>query len=347
MPPFSPVTAGGREPGAVARGIRGRLPAVVLWDGPRGGDLVSVLDERIGGIEQAIELGRALVRNLEPRRARQRRRPDGRGHRGAVRRAPPHRGRPRRGQDRARPRAGHVARAPSCRGSRAIPTSCPSDITGVSVFMPDTGTLGLPARTGLRPRRPRRRAQPHPAPHPGRPARDDGGAAGERGRRVVAAAPSPPRDRHPEPASRSSGPTRWSRASSTASPSATVDRLSRRRHRGPAGPPRAAASSPWRTCGRSARPPDGSQAQRATESVAGRSSPWPSTRWRSAGQPRTAPGVRLGASPRAAIWLIRSAQAHAVLSARSYRDARRREGGGRGVPGAPAPHRRGRRRTSA
>jgi len=33
---------------------------------------------------------------------------------------------------------------------------------------------------------------------------------------------------------------------------------------------------------------------------------------------RTASGVRLGASPRAAIWLIRSSQAHAVLSARSY-----------------------------
>jgi MoxR-like ATPase len=28
--------------------------------------------------------------------------------------------------------------------------------------------------------------------------------------------------------------------------------------------------------------------------------------------------VRLGASPRAAIWLIRSAQAHAVLSSRDY-----------------------------
>ncbi len=33
---------------------------------------------------------------------------------------------------------------------------------------------------------------------------------------------------------------------------------------------------------------------------------------------RTAPAVRLGASPRAAIWLIRCAQAHAVLSGRGY-----------------------------
>jgi MoxR-like ATPase len=33
---------------------------------------------------------------------------------------------------------------------------------------------------------------------------------------------------------------------------------------------------------------------------------------------RSAPGVHLGASPRAAIWLIRAAQAHAVLQARPY-----------------------------
>lgn len=33
---------------------------------------------------------------------------------------------------------------------------------------------------------------------------------------------------------------------------------------------------------------------------------------------RTAPGVRLGASPRASIWLIRCAQAHAILSSRGY-----------------------------
>ena len=33
---------------------------------------------------------------------------------------------------------------------------------------------------------------------------------------------------------------------------------------------------------------------------------------------RTAPGVRLGASPRAAIWLIRAAQAHAVISRRAF-----------------------------
>jgi MoxR-like ATPase len=33
---------------------------------------------------------------------------------------------------------------------------------------------------------------------------------------------------------------------------------------------------------------------------------------------RTAPGVHVGASPRAAIWLLRAAQAHAVLNGRGY-----------------------------
>ncbi len=44
----------------------------------------------------------------------------------------------------------------------------------------------------------------------------------------------------------------------------------------------------------------------------------PSTRWRCAAPAAALPGVRLGASPRAAIWLIRAAQAHAVLSARAF-----------------------------
>jgi MoxR-like ATPase len=33
---------------------------------------------------------------------------------------------------------------------------------------------------------------------------------------------------------------------------------------------------------------------------------------------RSAPGVRLGASPRSAIWLVRTAQARALLSRRAY-----------------------------
>jgi MoxR-like ATPase len=59
------------------------------------------------------------------------------------------------------------------------------------------------------------------------------------------------------------------------------------------------------------------EAQRATESmpVAPRVAEYAVELCRAT---RTAPAVRLGASPRAAIWLIRSAQAHAVVSGRGY-----------------------------
>ena len=59
------------------------------------------------------------------------------------------------------------------------------------------------------------------------------------------------------------------------------------------------------------------QAQRATESVPVHQSvaEYAVALCRAS---RTAPGVHLGASPRAAIWLIRSAQAHAILRSRNY-----------------------------
>ncbi len=64
-------------------------------------------------------------------------------------------------------------------------------------------------------------------------------------------------------------------------------------------------------------PGDWMQAQRATESVSVHQSvaEYAVELCRAS---RTAPGVHLGASPRAAIWLIRSAQAHAILSSRTY-----------------------------
>ncbi len=57
---------------------------------------------------------------------------------------------------------------------------------------------------------------------------------------------------------------------------------------------------------------------------------------------RSVAGVRLGASPRAAIWLVRTAQAHAVLAGRGLRHAGRHQGDGLVVPLSPAHHRRGR-----
>jgi MoxR-like ATPase len=59
------------------------------------------------------------------------------------------------------------------------------------------------------------------------------------------------------------------------------------------------------------------QAQRATESVTV-AAPIANYAVELCRASRAAPGVRLGASPRAAIWLIRSAQAFAVLSGRAY-----------------------------
>ena len=219
------------------------------------------------------------------------------------------------------------------------PDLLPSDVTGVSVFAPDTGTLGVPARPGVRPRRARRRAQPHAAAHPGRASRDDGGAAGQRGRRVVAAPAPAPRDRHPEPASPSSAPTRSSRASSTGSPW-------RRRSAIPTPTPR--RSSLQHGGGKFAlgelRPVctteewlRGPARHRVGRRCAERS---PSTRWRCAapaGRRRACDSVRARA-PRSGS----SAPPRPTPCCRpSLRHARRRQGGGRGVPGAPSPHRRG------
>ena len=56
---------------------------------------------------------------------------------------------------------------------------------------------------------------------------------------------------------------------------------------------------------------------------------------------RSVAGVRLGASPRAAIWLVRTAQAHAVLAGRGFRDTWGREGDGPVMLVSPAHDRRG------
>jgi MoxR-like ATPase len=64
-------------------------------------------------------------------------------------------------------------------------------------------------------------------------------------------------------------------------------------------------------------PTDWLQAQRATESVPVQQAV-AAYAVEICRATRTAPGVHLGASPRAAIWLIRAAQAHAVLASRSY-----------------------------
>jgi len=275
---------------------------------------VSVLDERIGGIEEAIELGQALVRNLE---------------------------RVVLGSERALEVAATAALAgghlliedvPGVGKTvlaRALATSLgaelsrvqghpdllPSDITGVSVFMPDTGSWDFrpgpvfahvvlvdelnrtPPRTqsALLETMEERQVSvdgeswPLPQPH------------------MVIATQNPRSQRGTFPLVESQL-DRFAIATAIGYPDATQE-AQLALHAG--GTYALADLQPVCT------PADWLQAQRATESVAVQQS--------IAGYAveicratRTAPGVLVGASPRAAIWLIRSAQAHAVLSSRNY-----------------------------
>ena len=276
---------------------------------------MSVVDERVHDLDAAVALGQALVRNLEQVVL---------GSEGALVAAAvaalsgghlliedvPGVGKTVLARSLATSLGAELSRV------QGHPDLLPSDITGVSVFMPDTGQLGLPSRARLRPRRPRRRAQPHAAPHAVRAARDDGGAPGQRRRPVLAAAAAPLRDRHPEPAL-AAGHLPAGREPAGSLRHGHRHRLSRRGGRGEAG------AAPRRHL----RP---GRAQRGLHPA--RSGDGPSRRPSRSSSPeavaayavelcrasRTAPGVHLGASPRAAIWLIRAAQAHAVLDGRGY-----------------------------
>jgi len=275
---------------------------------------VSVLDERIGGIEEAIALGRALVHNLE---------------------------RVVLGSERALTAAagaalagGHLliedvpgvgktvlARALAISLGAELsrvqghPDLLPSDITGVSVFMPDTGSWEFrpgpvfahvvlvdelnrtPPRTqsALLETMEERQVSvdgeswPLPQPH------------------MVIATQNPRSQRGTFPLVESQL-DRFALATAIGYPDATQE-AQLALHAG--GTYALADLQPVCT------PADWLQAQRATESVPVQQSiaEYAVEICRAT---RTAPGVHIGASPRAAIWLIRSAQAHAVLSSRNY-----------------------------
>ena len=275
---------------------------------------MSVLDERIGGIEEAIALGRALVHNLE---------------------------RVVLGSERALTAAagaalagGHLliedvpgvgktvlARALAISLGAELsrvqghPDLLPSDITGVSVFMPDTGSWEFrpgpvfahvvlvdelnrtPPRTqsALLETMEERQVSvdgeswPLPQPH------------------MVIATQNPRSQRGTFPLVESQL-DRFALATAIGYPDATQE-AQLALHAG--GTYALADLQPVCT------PADWLQAQRATESVPVQQSiaEYAVEICRAT---RTAPGVHIGASPRAAIWLIRSAQAHAVLSSRNY-----------------------------
>ena len=206
--------------------------------------------------------------------------------------------------------------------------------------LPGLRQLGVPAGPGLRPRGPARRAQPDPAAHPVGPARGDGGAAGDAwtARRwplprphLVLATQNPIGQLGTYPLVESQL-DRFALSTPLGYPDAA--------DRDPAGAAPRGAGRPWPTSSRCARwtPGPGPSGPPGPCTWPHRS---PSTRWPWPGPPARRRPVRLGASPRASITLVRSAQAHALLYGRDVRVAGRRPGDGRGQPGPPPGDRRG------
>ena len=196
------------------------------------------------------------------------------------------------------------------------PDLLPSDITGVSVFAPDTGSWEFRPGSGLRPRGPGRRAEPHAAAHPVCALGDDGGASGH------ASTANPGRCRDPHLVIATQNPRsqlgtfplvesqldRFAVATSIGYPDAEQE-AELVLHAGG----KYALAELQAVC----TPEEWRRAQRAIESVPVERSvaDYAVEICRAS---RGAPGVYLGASPRASIWLVRAAQAHAVLAARDF-----------------------------
>ena len=178
------------------------------------------------------------------------------------------------------------------------------------------GSVGVPARTGLRSCGPPRRDEPHAAADSVCPARGHGGAAGLRRRGVVAVAPAPSGGGDPE-SGRTARHLPARREPARPLRSLDLDRVPRRRGRDAARPPQRRSLR-----ARRARLPvsDPARWQRAINATASVQVVTPVAEYAVSlvRATWTAGTVRLGASPRAAISLIRSAQAHAVLRGRPY-----------------------------
>ena len=280
----------------------------------RGGDFTGTVEERVGDFDDAVALGRALVRNLE--------RVVLGGERAVVAAAlaalagghlliedVPGVGKTVLARTLAISLGAELSRV------QGHPDLLPSDITGVSVFMPDTGSWDFrpgpvfahvvlvdelnrtPPRTQsalletMEERQVSVDGQSWPLPQP----------------HLVIATQNPHSQRGTFPLVESQL-DRFAVATSMGYPDAAHEvRLAL--HGG--------GTYAMAELGPVCTPEEWRRAQRVTESV---SVPEAVAAYavELCRATRTAPGVHLGASPRAAIWLIRAAQAYAVLEERGY-----------------------------
>ena len=211
-----------------------------------------------------------------------------------------------------------LARSIDCSVRRVqfTPDLLPSDITGVSVFNQDVRDFEFRPGRDLRQRRRRRRDQPRLAQDPVGPAGVDGGGPGHRRRHDLRPARAVHGDGHPEPdrdgghLSPAGGPARPVHGADLGGLPLAAGRAA------DAGHPRRRV--PAGAAGTGHRRRHGGQADRGG---AHRSSPaTPSSSTSSTWSPRPAaqPALRLGASPRATLHLLRASRAHAALAGRDH-----------------------------
>ncbi len=177
--------------------------------------------------------------------------------------------------------------------------------------------LRVPAGTGVRERRARRRDQPCLAEDAVRPARVHAGAAGDRrrARRTSWRARSWCSRRRTRSSTRA--PTRCPKPSSTASWCA-----SRSATRRPTRRPRCCSTTPLATACSSLEPVADLADVLAAQAVAGRDARQRAaaraTSSRCSSRPAPTRALELGASPRAGLMLFRAAKAHAALEGRDH-----------------------------
>ena len=262
-------------------------------------------------VPAARRIGKAIESVIEGKPGRHPARPD----RAARRGAPAHRGRARRRQDDAGQGAGPVDRLHGAAGA-VHPRPAAQRHHRRERLQPGAARVRVQARAGVRQHRARRRDQPGLAQDPVGAAGVHGRAPGHGGRHHLRAArrrswSSPPRTRWRWRA-RTRCPRRSGTGSPRASPSATRRPRPSWRCSTRTGPPRR-----WTSSSRSRGP---ATCRSSSPRCAGctcptrsrtTSSAWPTP-------PGRRPELRLGASPRATLHLLRASRAWAALDGRDY-----------------------------